>query len=241
VISVLKIAICDDNIPITTEIESMLIKISRQDFIKMEIDVYFDGDTLYNKIKQSDNYDIIYLDIEMNRIDGIQVAHLIRAQNIPSILIYISAYDTYFEQLFEVEPFRFISKPIDFEKFYNYFQAAYKKLRFKTNFFTFSFHQKYTKVPIAEIIYLESQGRDIFIHTTSVTHRFLGKLDEIEIYTKEHNWDFIRIHQSYLINPYHIISLTLSNVKLSNNCSLHVGPKFQKTLHSKYLQIFEDL
>ncbi len=237
----LKIAICDDNIPITTEIESMLRYISRQDYIGMNIDVYFDGDSLCRNIKRGNYYDLIYLDIEMERLDGIQSAQLIRSQNIPSLLIYISAYDTYFEQLFEFEPFRFISKPINFQKFYDYFQAANKKLRYSSQFFTFAFHQKYTKIPVTEVIYLESRGRDILLHTTSVIHRFLGKLDDIEIYTNEHNWDFIRIHQSYLINPYHIISLSHSDVKLSDSCSLKVGPKYQKALRIKYMQIFEDI
>lgn len=240
-IFLLKIAICDDNIPVTTEIESMLCAISRQDYINMDIDVYFDGESLYRNIEQGDNYELIYLDIEMENMNGIQTAQFIRSRNIPSLLIYISAYDTYFEQLFEVEPFRFMSKPIDFNKFYSYFQAAYKKLRCNSQFFTFAFHQKYTKIPVSEIIYLESRGRDILIHTTSVIHRFLGKLDQIEVYTNEHKWDFIRIHKSYLINPYHLISLTLSDVRLSNGCSLRVSPKFQKALRIKYMQIFEDL
>lgn len=237
----LHIAICDDDIPITTEVESMLLNISRKDYIKMEIDIYFDGKPLYRKIKEGTYYDLIYMDIEMNDINGIQAARLIRSKNIPSILIYISAYDTYFEQLFEVEPFRFIPKPIDFYKFYTYFKAAYKKINQDTKFFTFSFHQKYTKLPVSEIIYFESCGRDIIIHTLSGHHRFLGKLDNLELYMKNHSLDFIRIHQSYLVNPYHITSITLSNIELKNDCHLRISPKFQKQVHLKYLQIFEDL
>jgi DNA-binding LytR/AlgR family response regulator len=241
VITLLKIAICDDNIPITSEIERMLLQIMKQDYISMEIAVYFDGESLCKKIEQGEYYDLIYLDIKMSRMDGIKTAQFIRLHDIPSLLIYISAYDTYFEQLFEVEPFRFLSKPIDHQKFYNYFQDAYKKIQSRTQFFTFSFHQKYMKLPVSEIIYLESRGRDILIHTQSTTNRFLGKLDEIEAYANEQNWNFIRIHQSYLINSYHISALTLSKVNLSTGCSLHVGPKFQKTLRSKYFQILEDL
>lgn len=236
----LRIAICDDNIPFTSEIESLLLQIKKQDYINMEIDIYFDGDSFCKKVNQKVHYDLIYMDIEMTQMDGIQAAHLLRSKNIPSLLIYISAYNTYFEKLFEVEPFRFIPKPIDFSKFYNYFQAAYNRIKHNTQFFTFSFHQKHTKIPIAEIIYLESHKRDILIHTTSAIYRFLGKLDQIEAYIDKHNWDFIRIHQSYIINSHHIIFITLSNVRLSNDCLLRVSPKFQKILQRKYLQIFEE-
>lgn len=219
----------------------MLLQIKKQDYIDLEIDIFFDGGSFCKRIGQGEYYDLIYMDIEMTHTDGIQAARILRSQNIPSLLIYMSAYDTYFEQLFEVEPFRFIPKPIDPQKFYKYFQAAYNKIMYNAQFFTFSFHQKYTKIPVSEIIYFESRGRDILIHTTTVAHRFLGKLNQIEAYTNEQKWDFIRIHQSYLINSHHIISVTLSDVKLSNECSLRVGPKFQKKLQTKYLQIIEEL
>ena len=101
----LRIAICDDDLPIKSEIESLLLDIMQDYCIKMDIDIFFDGKTLYQQIQSGTNFDIIYMDIEMNDVDGIQAARLIRAQNIPSILIYISAYETYFKQLFEVEPF----------------------------------------------------------------------------------------------------------------------------------------
>ena len=117
----LRIAICDDDLPMTSEIESLLLNIMQDCHIKMDIDIFFDGQTLYQQIQSGTNFDIIYMDIEMSDVDGIQAARLIRAQNIPSILIYISAYETYFKQLFEVEPFRFISKPIDVHLFYKYF------------------------------------------------------------------------------------------------------------------------
>ena len=64
-ITVLKIAICDDNIPITSEIERMLLQIMKQDYISMEIAVYFDGESLCKKIEQGEYYDLIYLDIKM--------------------------------------------------------------------------------------------------------------------------------------------------------------------------------
>lgn len=138
----LRIAICDDDLPIKSEIESLLLDIMQDYCIKMDIDIFFDGKTLYQQIQSGTNFDIIYMDIEMNDVDGIQAARLIRAQNIPSILIYISAYETYFKQLFEVEPFHFISKPINVHLFYKYFMEAYKKLTSQLQFFYIQFSSK---------------------------------------------------------------------------------------------------
>lgn len=236
----LKIAICDDNLPITSEIESLLLDIQKKQQLQMDLDIYFDGVPLYNHILAGNNYDLIYLDIEMTELDGIKTAHLIRSLNLPTLLIYVSAYETYYKQLFEVEPFRFLLKPIDSTLFYKYFKAAYSKICNINAFFSFSFNQRYTKILVTEIIFFESRGRDILIYTSSQTYRFIGKLNTVEQDLKNLNLNFLRIHQSYLINPQHIHSLTLSIVELSNNTQLHVSPKFQKKVRSQYLSLFED-
>lgn len=103
----LKIAICDDNVPLTTEVEPLLNTLSLHYHIKIDTDIFFDGQSLYHYVCSGTYYDLIYLDIEMSNLNGIEMAHLLRSANHPTILIYISAYETYYKQLFEVEPFRF--------------------------------------------------------------------------------------------------------------------------------------
>lgn len=237
----LNIAICDDNLPLTSEIEKLLVSISQRHYIRIDTSIFFDGKTLYNNICSGNNYDIIYMDIEMHDMNGIEAAHLIRSDNIPTVLIYISAYESYYRQLFEVEPFRFILKPIDPILFEKYFLAAYNRILNHLQYFTYSFHQKYSKISFSDIIYFESQGRCIIIHTPTEDHRFLGKLDKIESDIRKNNLDFIRIHQSYLINPRYIHTLSLSYVTLTNNCILRVSPKYQNQVRSQYLTIIEDL
>lgn len=237
----LKIAICDDNVPFTTELESLVKSTALHHHIKVDTDIFFDGKSLYHHICSGIYYDLIYLDIEMNNLNGIEVARHLRSDNLSTILIYISAYETYYKQLFEVEPFRFISKPVDVTLFEKYFLSAYQRICSHTNYFTYSFHQTYSKVPFSEIIFFESKGRCILIHTSTQTHRFLGKLDEVEMKINKYKLDFLRIHQSYLINPQYICSMTLSSVLLQNNYRLTISPKFQKTIRSQYLYLIEDL
>lgn len=55
----LKIAICDDEIMIASQIENMLEKISNTIVRKVEIDVFYDGSTLVNHIKEGMRYDLI--------------------------------------------------------------------------------------------------------------------------------------------------------------------------------------
>ena len=236
----IKIAICDDNIPITSEIENLLSELAERYQIQLETDVFFDGKTLYQHISSGTNYDLIYLDIEMDNMNGIDAAQLLRNDQNPTIIIYISAYETYYRQLFEVEPFRFILKPIHPEEFERFFLAAYKKISIGSKFFTYGFNQRYIKIPYSEIIYFESRGRYIIIHTRNADFRFISKLNDIESQLLDENIYYIRIHQSYLINPDYVRAITYTNVDLSNGCRLNISPKYQKKVRSIYFRLLED-
>lgn len=236
----LNIAICDDNLPITSEIEYLLSAISNKMHIEIKPHIYFDGSTLISDIISEIYYDIIYMDIEMEQVDGITAAHHIRNMRLPTMLIYISAYDTYFPQLFEVEAFRFLAKPIDWDLFEKYFKEAYKKLSARNEYFTFQFNQITNKIPVADIIYFESQGRYIIVWTIRQQYRFIEKLKNINKNLYKLGFTFLRIHQSYLINPAYICSICLSKVVLCNNITLQISQKYKKQVQSQYLLLAED-
>ena len=105
----MKIAVCDDDRLLTGEIDGQLQKIREKTGISFETDIFFDGETLWEAIEKNVSYDIVYLDIEMKNMDGITVARKIRDRDPYAILIFVSSYDSYYEQLFEVENSRNIS------------------------------------------------------------------------------------------------------------------------------------
>lgn len=70
----MKIAVCDDDKLLTGEIDGQLQRIQQKMGISFETDIFFDGETLWEAIEKHGSYDIIYLDIEMENMDGITVA-----------------------------------------------------------------------------------------------------------------------------------------------------------------------
>ena len=108
----INIGICDDDVAMTAIIEEMLHKIANEQDIKINCAVFFDGFTLVENIRQGTYYDLIYLDIEMHKINGISAAELIRSMEVPALIVYVSSYEKYLKELFNTEPFRFLSKPI---------------------------------------------------------------------------------------------------------------------------------
>ena len=91
----LSIGICDDDIEMTGKLEKIIENISASKLLHCNIDIFYDGCTLKDYMNQGNRYDIIYLDIEMREMDGIEVAKFIRMLDEDVLLIYVSSYESY--------------------------------------------------------------------------------------------------------------------------------------------------
>lgn len=98
----IKVAICDDDKSIVSEVENRLERIGREKLINISIEAFYSGEGLNRIYELGEYYDIIYLDIEMTIMDGIQVAKIIREKDKYAIIIYISSHEEYLIQLLKL-------------------------------------------------------------------------------------------------------------------------------------------
>lgn len=155
----LRIAICDDDKILVTQIEEMLNRYLDKKMIDRYIEIFYDGASLERIYEKGDRFDIIYLDIEMSGKNGIEAAKSIRRLDRDVLLIYVSSYETYFMQLFEVEPFRFIKKPIKETEFEEVIDFAYERIIEEDAYFEYKYNKTVGKVLIRKIMYFESAGK----------------------------------------------------------------------------------
>lgn len=109
----IKIAICDDENVIASQIENIIWNICKEENIPIDTDVFYSGHELEKEVFEGTKYDLIYLDIQMINGDGITTAKNIRKIDKNVLLIYVSGYDKYMMELFRLDVFAFIKKPID--------------------------------------------------------------------------------------------------------------------------------
>ncbi|PHU36306.1 MULTISPECIES: LytTR family DNA-binding domain-containing protein [Pseudobutyrivibrio] len=237
----MKIAICDDDISFTSKLEEIIKQESVNYGKKPEIDVFFDGETLVKSIEDGQSYSMIFLDIEMKRMNGITAARRIRQLDRYTLIIYISSYDDYLKELFEVEPFRFISKPLQLQKLKQYFGEAIRKIEGLNNIYSYSYNKEEYTVPIKEIVYFESNKRLINIRLNDGTEQsFYGKLNNVEKEIQKINKHFIRIHQSFLVNYSYVKKMTYSEVVLEHNYDelvLRISEDRRSTVRRKVCEI----
>lgn len=241
----INIAICDDDVAMTTVIEEMIRTIAREQSYPVDCEVFFDGSTLVENIRQGAYYDLIYLDIEMKKVDGITAARLIRGMDVPALIVYVSGHETYMRELFDTEPFRLLLKPIDTKEFGSVFSDAYQRIRKKPEYFSFSYNKEWIKVPLGKIIYFESCNRVIYVHeardmhtayadSPEVKHKLYGKMNDVEQRLSQSNVRFLRIHQSYLVNFDYIESMSYTKVIMSDGTVLQISEDRQKNVRAQF-------
>ena len=209
----LNIAICDDDIQTTGQIEMMIQKIAKRNFADVDIEVFWNGESLADSVVAGDGYDIIYLDIEMNNEDGISTAKRIRKYD-KNVL--------------------FLVKPVSEKQMETCFMAAYEDINSGDFYFRYSYQRMNHKVLIRDILYFESSKRKVFIVTREETFEFYGKLNEIENSLKVCKISFLRVHQSFLVNYKHIKGQSYDFVVMDNEKKISISEDRRKLISEQY-------
>ena len=207
----MNIAICDDNIKFINLMEDMIYELSQKfENLRPDIDVYQSGEELLRVIDVDNLPSIIFIDIEMKEINGIQTARKLRKYSEEILIIYVTSYETYTLESFEVRPFRYLLKPIDTKEFAKAFYDAIEYIKNSSSHVFFKRGKDYIQIESSSIIAIFSEaGRKLRIKTDNELNDevFYGKIKNIE--KKLHPLNFVKINRGTIIN--------LKKVKILNS------------------------
>lgn len=185
------VAVCDDevmeNIRICKKIQAVLAEMH----ISCTVRRFHSGEEL---LQSTEQFDIIFLDIIMQGIDGVETARLCREKSLGKILIFLSSSREYVFESYEAEVFWYLIKPVNEKKLKLVLQKAVKKgKQEKQGFMIVSKEREKKKLFLEDIYYFEARGRKISVH---------GKED--------------RCHKSFLVNLRHINGYSRQEAVLDN-------------------------
>ena len=184
--------------------------------------------------------DILLMDINLGKKkqNGIEIAERIKDNDKDCQVIFISGYNDYAQDIFEANPVFFIRKPIEEEILIKAVDLAIENVnKSRTERFCYQRESRVYIVPIQDIIYFESSRRIIKIVSNNGTDVFYSRLNDIESTIAG---DFIRIHQSYLVNPRYIASLNGNEIYLTNGVKLPVSKPRLANVKEELLRIFAE-
>lgn len=230
----LNIAICDDDIQTTGKMDMLIQKIAKQNYYLSEIKVFWDGKSLVDAVKEGQSFDIIYLDIEMDKVDGISAAKEIRVYDKNVRIIYVTSHENYVMESFSVHPFQYLVKPVSEKQMEDCFKSVCEDISSEDFYFRYSFQRANHKIPIHNILYFESNKRKVSIITENDTFEFYGKLNKVEKSLKKCKIPFLRVHQSYLANYKHIEMLSYDLIVMDNGKEISISEDRRKMISEQY-------
>lgn len=235
-----KIAICDDDSLQVSHLETQISKYFDEINVHYEIDGYYKGNRLVKAMStQADNYQLIFLDIEMEDINGIETAKLLRNLDKSFVLIYVTSYEQYALESFEVSPFRYLIKPVSTEKLRDVLRDVLVELTAKQKFLFYQVGMEHFQVNLDNIVCLYSEfGRKIhleLVNDNSVL--FYGKISTLEEELPQTH--FIRVNSGAIINLDYVVSFNRNEVTMINGDCITISRSRKKTVVATYNQFIE--
>lgn len=183
------------------------------------------------------HFDIIFLDIQMEGMNGIEAARILFERNERSVLIFITGIRDYVFEAFDVAAFHYLLKPLDEKKFQEVLNRAVKEAEKRkdcgqTQLFIKTRNRNIT-LNQTDIMYVESRGRKADIHTTEEVVEIYAAMKGLE---EQLGGSFYRCHRGYLVNMAYITEYNNDSIRLSNGESIYLSKERYNAFVKAYMR-----
>ncbi len=222
----INIAVCDDLSASRIKIDTLLAPYKGPD--SLAVYDFSSGEELLAFPNYASTFSIVFLDVEMGDISGLDVARDIREKNKDVIIFFITSYINYVPDSFRLGAFQFLVKPINDDDFKKDFERALNTLRSMHTQYRIKWRDVNHVVEYKDIFYIEAYNRHLFIHEEENGYECIGKLqDECE---KLKHYGFSRCHQGFLINLSKVRKIDKKSVVLNNGVTIPISRQYKQSL-----------
>lgn len=224
----IRIAIVDDEKVIKEQIKKMIEKKQTN----CVIDTYSSGEEVLRSDKY---YDITFLDIQMEGMNGIDTARALRQKAEDMVLIFITGVKEYVFDAFDVAAFHYLIKPIEENKFWEVcnravLEVSKKKQQPSGQIFIKTRSQSIT-LEQSDVLYIESRAKKVEIHTKTNIVEAYAAISELE---KQLVGSFYRCHRGYLVNMAFIAGYENDSITLNNGETIILS----KDKYSEFVKVY---
>ena len=233
----IRIAICDDEKHMSDHIRAMASDFFRKKNSEIQLRTFLSGEELLNYDGQ---IDILFLDIQMNGVDGLETARKLRAGKFRGFLIFITVLKEMVFQSFEVQAYDYLVKPVDEKQFGKTMERLYASMQ-NASEDSLLVQQGYEGriVPKDEIVFFEVIDRKIYLNLAS--GEIIDYYERIENLETKLDGHFFRCHRSYLINLKHLKGYKNGTAYMDNGKEVPVSRLRSKEFSSVVLQYMKNM
>ena len=216
----LRIGICDDQMEARDALRFQLEKVLREESEQIVYEFSTGEGAVRWLKKHPGEIDLLFLDVEMKGINGMEAAGQIREFDREICLVFVTGYTDYVFDGYKVNALDYVIKPVGEGRLWEVLERVRRQIfDGRERSFSFKNTEGTYRLPLSGISYFYSDKRKIHVvcggQENSISHTFYGKLDEVEEQTFGM---FVRIHQRYLVNPKWVTRIGGENVTVDGEC-----------------------
>ena len=221
----IKIAICDDEKQMVEDVAGRVSQYLNNDKDLFEIQKFYTGLDLLSFCNEEYKVNIIFMDIEIGDVNGIDIVTKVRSIDSSVIVIFITSYTGYESKAFRLDALQYLKKPINDEEFNEDFTRAIKKVRSTNRNVGVRVDGNLVSVTLDKILYIEIYSKKITVHTIDNDYILDKRFTLAEMETELNSDQFYRCHKSYIVNLTKIKAVTNVSVVLDNNEPIYLSSK----------------
>lgn len=229
----LTIAICDDNENQIKELRRRLDEWSADKPFALAIDEYVSAESFLFHYPDKP-CDLLLLDIEMKKLNGMELAKKLRADGDMLPIVFITGYSDYMNDGYEVEALHYLLKPVDKTKLFSVLDRYINRHTFKNEIMLFC-EGKTLHISSDAIMYCEAVGKKTHAHTKEQT---LICDTGISSMAKSLSDTFTICHRSYIVNLRFVRSIDKTVITLDNGETIPLSRRLYKEVNDKFIQFY---
>lgn len=233
----LRIAVCDDESQICELLQDKIQKYSFEKKRRISIQTFDSG----RKVLESDlrHIDVLFLDVDMPGMNGLETAKAIRERNKDMIIVFITAYSEFVFESFKVDAFRYLIKPLKDKELSETLDAIQEKMTESEDCFNFQFQNETYSIKYSDIIYIEGMRDKIWFHCKDRTYRWRGTLKHLNRMLEDRG--FFQVHRSYIINMNKIRRYSSGAVYLEDDYEVPISKYRLDAFKEEYIKFWSKI
>lgn len=228
-----RIAICDDDIEFRQVLHHRITAILKEKGIDFSIIQCSTGEELLRELEQGmQPMNMIFLDILMGELNGIDTARNIRQKDSQASIVFITSTDQYVFSGYEVQALQYLMKPIQEQQLSQILQFDLRR-RFNKQYFTFRIKLTTYHIAHEEILFLESDLKATKLSSKSGTYRLPMRISELETYLPKAT--FCRCHRGFIVNLGYITDINSKMLTLDQTTQIPIGKIYAEATKHAFL------
>lgn len=233
----LRIAICDDE-----EVQRKLLKKYLEEWaggkgIPVEIRLFPSGEGFLFAWEDDRDYVLLVLDIEMGKMNGMELAAAVRRQDEEIPILFVTGYDRYMAQGYEVSALHYLLKPINKEKLFAVLDRLERKGKAEPKLLLQT-EEGVLSLPVSKVWYVEARAHQCVLYTAEEEYVLRSSMGEMVRYLGEYR-EFVRCHRSYLVNVGHVSAIVKPELVLDDKRRLPVSRSAEKEVNRMFIDFYK--